>query len=114
MKKKLLVSLVAIILVLSFTVVKAEDEKNLTFTSDKTQIEKGEEIVLTISSSELTGIEGTLNYDKTVWTLENKTSQNSFTLNEDTGKFALANVSGEESISVTITLKSSAEATRKQ
>lgn len=109
--KKVASIILIIMLLFSITSVKAADEKNLTFKSNKTEINRGEEVVLTISSNELTGIEGILKYDKTVWTLENKTSQNSFTLNDETGKFALANIAGEGNISVDITLKSKKETT---
>lgn len=107
--KKVLVNFIILLMVFSIIPVMAEDLKTVSFTSDKTEIEKGEEIVLTIFTEELTGIEGKIKYDSTVWTLSGKTSENSFTLNENTGKFALANISGEEKISVTITLKSKKE-----
>ena len=109
--KKVVSVLAIILLMVSFSYVQAADEKNLEFKSDKNEIEKGEKVVLTLSSEELTGIEGRLNYDSAVWTLENKSSQNSFTLNEDNGKFALANIAGEEKISVDITLKSKKDTT---
>ncbi|MBQ2916819.1 MAG: hypothetical protein IJE59_01360 [Clostridia bacterium] len=109
--KKVLVNFIILLIVFSIIPVMAEDLKTVNFISDKTEIEKGEEIVLTISSEELTGIEGKIKYDSTVWTLSEKASQNSFTLNENTGKFALANIGGEEKISATITLKSEKETT---
>lgn len=109
--KKVLVNFIILLIVFSIIPVMAEDLKIVNFTSDKTEIEKGEEIVLTISSEELTGIEGKIKYDSTVWTLLEKASQNSFTLNENTGKFALANISGEEKISATLTLKSKEDTT---
>mgnify|MGYP003303518394 CR=1 FL=1 len=109
--KKVLVNFIILLMVFSIIPVMAEDLKTVSFTSDKTEIEKGEEIVLTISSEELTGIEGKIKYDSTVWTVSNKSSQNSFTLNENTGKFALANIGGEEKISATITLESEKETT---
>lgn len=104
---KKVVSIIAImLLIFSFTYVQAADEKKLEFKSDKMEINKGEKITLTISSNELTGIEGTLKFESNDWILESKSSNNSFTVNEETGKFALANISGEEKISATITLKS--------
>lgn len=109
--RKILVSMVIILMLFSIISVKAEDLKALDFTSDKYEIEKGEQVVLTISSEELTGIEGTLSFDSEVWTLSSKNSQNSFALNEETGKFALANISGEEKISATIILKSKEDTT---
>lgn len=104
--KKILVSILIILMLFSIVSVKAEDLKAVSFTADKDEIEKGEEVVLTIQSNELTGIEGTIKYDTSVWNVTNKSSQNSFTLNEETGKFALANLSGEEKVSATVTLKS--------
>jgi len=109
---KKVVSVLAIILLLfGFYFVKAADEIKLEFKSDKSEIEKGEEVVLTISSDKLTGIEGRLKYDSSVWTLEKKESQHSFTLNDENGKFALANLAGEEEISVDITFKSKKDTT---
>lgn len=109
--RKILVSMVIILMLFSIISVKAEDLKNLNFTANQYEIEKGEEVVVTISSNELTGIEGILNYDSSVMTLTNKNSENSFTLNEATGKFALANLQGEEEISVNLTFKSKEDTT---
>lgn len=109
--KKATLMLIIILLLFSITSVQAADEKALNFSSNKQEINKGEEIQLTISSEELTGIEGTLSFDSEVWTLSTKNSENSFTLNEETGKFALANISGEEKISATIILKSKEDIT---
>lgn len=109
--RKILVSMVIILMLFSIISVKAEDLKNLSFTANEYEIKKGEEVVVTISSNELTGIEGTLKYDSSVMTLTNKDSGNSFTLNDATGKFALANLQGEESISVNLTFKSKEDTT---
>lgn len=109
--KKVALMLIIILLLFSITAVQAADEKALNFSSNKREIDKGEEIQLTISSEELTGIEGTLSFDSEVWTLSSKNSENSFALNEETGKFALANISGEEKISATIILKSKEDTT---
>lgn len=109
---KKVISIILIILITTFTLnIEAADEKNLTFKSNQKEINKGEKITLTISSNELTAIEGTIKYNTTIWTLESKTSQESFTLNEETGKFALANIAGEEKISVDIVLKSKEDIT---
>lgn len=109
--KKVALMLIIILLLFSIASVQAADEKALNFRSDKQEINKGEEIKLTISSEELTGIEGTISFDSEVWTLSSKNSENSFALNEETGKFALANISGEEKISATIILKSKEDTT---
>lgn len=106
MNKKIVAGLISISLLLGVVSVKAADEKTVKLTSDKDEIKKGEEVVITIESKELTGIEGTLSYETSDWTLSTKDSENSFTLNQETGKFALANISGEEKISATLTLKS--------
>lgn len=110
MKKKL-VSIVLILMMFSFVSVNAQEVKTINFTPNKSEIKKGEEVVLTIESNELTGIEGTVKYDSSLWEVINKTSQNSFTLNENTGKFALANLSGEEKVVAAITFKSREDTT---
>jgi len=104
--KKTVSIIIALLLLICSISSYAADEKEMLLASDKTEITKGEEVEITISSNELTGIEGTLEFEADDWTLEEKTSNNSFTLNEVTGKFALANISGEEKISVKLTLKS--------
>jgi len=104
--KKILVGLVIILMLFSVVSVNAQDLKTINFTANKTEIKKGEEVKLTITSNELTGVEGKIKYDTSVWTLSNKTSQNSFTLNEETGKFALVNLTGEEKVEAIITLTS--------
>ena len=106
MMKKILACMLGVLILFSVISVNAEDLNTINFTSDKYEIERGEEVVLTIASNDLTAIEANIKYDTSVWTILNDNSQNSFTLNEETGKFALANLSGEEKITATITLKS--------
>ena len=114
--KKILVSMVIILMLFSIISVKAEELKKLDFTANEYEIEKGEEVVLTISSDELTGIEGILKYDSSVLTITSKNSENSFTLNEEKGsnafgKFALVNLGAEEEITVKLTFKSKEDTT---
>ena len=108
MKKKLvLVTIIMTLMILISVISNAADVKSLIFSSDKDEITRGESVQFTISSSELTGIEGTLKYDKNVWSVESKSSDYSFTINEETGKFVLVNLSGKEEIEAKIILKSS-------
>lgn len=109
--KKILVTIVVILMLFSFVSINAQEVKTINFTPNKSEIKKGEEVILTIESNELTGIEGTVKYDSSLWEVINKTSQNSFTLNENTGKFALANLTGEEKIVAAITFKSREDTT---
>ena len=86
MKKKLvLVTIIMTLMILISVISNAADVKSLIFSSDKDEITRGESVQFTISSSELTGIEGTLKYDKNVWSVESKSSDYSFTINEETG-----------------------------
>ena len=74
--KRILVSMLGLLMLFSVVSVKAQDLKTINFTADKTEIKKGEEVKLTIASNELTGIEGTIKYDTSIWILSNKSSQN--------------------------------------
>jgi len=106
--KKIILSLLMVTVLVSCVTfsVRAADAKSLSFTASAKEIKKGDEVTLTLSSKELTGIEGNISYDSSIWTLTNKTSNNVFTVNDQTGKFVLTNTDGQKNISATITLKS--------
>ena len=65
--KRILITIFMVLMLFSIVSVTATDTKELNFTSDKYEIERGQSIVLTISSEELTAIEGTLKFDKNIY-----------------------------------------------